>query len=168
MSHAIHQASIAVMDKMIAALSRILTKAEHWADGRKISHEVILQARLAPDMFPLVKQVQIATDFAKGTASRLAGVEVPSWPDTERSFAELQARLQKTRDYIAGFTAERLAGAETRPVSIKIGGEPMTFDGADYLNFLALPNFYFHLTTAYAILRHNGLDLGKGDYMGRT
>lgn len=168
MTPAIHTASVSAMDRGIAALGKILTKAEGWADSRKISHDALLQARLAPDMFPLLKQVQLVSDFAKGAAARLAGDEVPAWSDTEKTFAELQARLAKTHDYITGLPAARFADAAARTVSIKIRGEDMSFSGADYLSFMALPNFYFHLTAAYAILRHNGLDIGKFDYMGRA
>lgn len=168
MNPAIHTASVTAMDRGVAALGKILTKAEGWADSRKIQHDALLQARLAPDMFPLAKQVQLVSDFAKGTAARLVGDEPPSWPDTEKTFAELQARLAKTHDYITGIPAARFADAATRTVIFKVRGEEMSFSGADYLSFIALPNFYFHLTAAYAILRHNGLEIGKFDYMGRS
>lgn len=168
MTYAIHTASVTAMDRGISALAKILTKAEGWADSRKIAHDALLQARLAPDMFPLAKQVQLVSDFAKGAAARLVGDEVPAWQDTEKTFAELQARLAKTHDFITSLPASRFADAAGRKVTLKIRGEEMMMTGADYLNFMALPNFYFHLTTAYAILRHNGLDIGKFDYMGRA
>jgi hypothetical protein len=117
-------------------------------------------------MFPLVRQIQIAADFAKGTSARLAGLEVPSFPDTETTFAELQARLAKTQAFIAGLTAEQIDGSEERPITIKGHGRDFHFNGLDYLTGFALPNFYFHLTTAYGILRMSGLDLSKTDYMG--
>ena len=162
-----HKASVLTFDRSTIALAKILTKAETWAESRKIAPEVILNARLAPDMFPLIKQVQLVSDFAKGTAARLAGMEVPSWPDEEKTFADLQARLVKTRTFLTGIPADHFKDSAARSVTIKIRGEELSFSGEDYLHVMALPNFYFHMTTAYTILRHNGLDIGKGDFMGR-
>jgi hypothetical protein len=127
---------------------------------------VLLQSRLACDMFPLVRQVQIACDMAKGGGARLAGVEVPSYPDDEQDFAQLFARIEKTKSFLSSLDKHAFDGSETRKVTIKIGGNPMEFVGQPYLLLFVLPNFYFHLTAAYAILRHNGVPLEKRDFMG--
>ena len=129
--------------------------------------QVFLDARLAPDMFKLTQQVQIATDFAKGASSRLAGREVPRYEDNEASFAELQARIAKTRDYLSTFKPADFEGSEERTVTLKVGGKDVELKGQKYLLDVALPNFYFHVTTAYDILRHNGVPLGKGNFLGR-
>ena len=129
--------------------------------------QVFLDARLAPDMLKLTKQVQIATDFAKGASSRLAGREVPRYEDNEASFAELQARIAKTRDYLATFKPADFEGSEERTVTLKVGGKDVEIKGQKYLLDVAMPNFYFHITTAYDILRHNGVPLGKGNFLGR-
>ena len=118
-------------------------------------------------MFKLIQQVQIATDFAKGASSRLAGREVPRYEDNEASFAELQARIAKTRDYLATFKPAEFEGAEERTVTLKVGGKDVEIKGQKYLLDVAMPNFYFHITTAYDILRHNGVPLGKGNFLGR-
>ncbi len=167
MALSMYHASIPVLMRMLGNLSAILHKAEAYASERKIEPSVLLNARLAPDMLPLVSQVQIATDNAKGCAARLAGLEVPSYADTESSFAELQARLDKTLAFISGIEAAQLDGSETRAVTLKFPSMELHFNGQDYLLGFVLPNFYFHVTTAYAILRHNGLDIGKMDYLGR-
>lgn len=161
-----YQASVPVLDKLLGNLSGILTKAATWAETRKIDPAVLVNARLAPDMFPLVKQVQIACDFAKGAPARLAGVEPPKFEDNETSFAELQARIEKTRKVLAGFTAAQIDGSEGRQIKLKFGPREMEFTGLVYLLNAVMPNFYFHYTMTYAILRHNGLDLAKGDYIG--
>jgi hypothetical protein len=160
--------SVPVFAHFLKALGKVLKKAEAHCEAKKIDPNVLLQARLYPDMLPLVRQVQIACDFAKGAAARLAGAEVPSYPDEERSFADLQARIAKTQDFIATFNSEQFKDAAARTVSLKIGGQDMSFKGAEYLDRVVLPNFYFHLSTAYGILRHNGVELGKGDFMGRN
>jgi uncharacterized protein len=162
----LHAASVPVFAQHLAALSNILRKAEAHAAARKVSDETMLGLRLAPDMFTLARQVQIACDFAKNTAGRLAGQELPRFADEEKSFAELQARIEKTKAYVEGLPAAAFAGAEGRDISFPIGGKPMSLRGDIYLNHFALPNFYFHATAAYAILRGNGVDLGKGDFMG--
>jgi len=161
-----YQASIPAFQKMLTNLTGILVKAEAYAEARKIDPAVLLSTRIFPDMFPLVKQVQIAADFAKGAGARLAGLEVPSFPDTEATFAELRERLAKTQAFLSTLTPEQIDGSEERPITIKGHGMEFHFKGLDYLTSFALPNFYFHLTTAYAILRGSGLDLGKGDFMG--
>jgi hypothetical protein len=119
-------------------------------------------------MFPLSRQVQIACDFAKGATARLAGVEVPNWGDNEKTFADLKERARKTLDYVQGFKPAQIDGSEAREVAIKIAGNPVTFKGQAYLVQFVLPNFFFHATTAYAILRHNGVELGKRDFMGQV
>ncbi|QKE63364.1 DUF1993 family protein [Aquipseudomonas campi] len=166
MSLSMYQASIPVFVRMFGNLSAILDKAAAYADAKKIDPAVLLNARLAPDMHPLTRQVQIASDAVKGCAARLAGVEIPSYADTESSFAELQARIQKTVDFLKGFSPAQIDGSEGREVVLKFPGAEMKFTGQDYLQHFVLPNFYFHVTTAYAILRHNGLAIGKMDYLG--
>jgi uncharacterized protein len=166
MTISMYQASAPAFDKMLANLGAILGKAATWAEGRKIDPAVLMGARLAPDMFPLTRQVQIACDFAKGTCARLAGVEPPKYDDNEASLADLQARIARTRQYISTFKAPQIDGSEERPVKFKAGTRELDFKGQAYLTAFALPNFYFHYTMAYAILRHNGLDLTKPDYIG--
>ena len=169
MTISMYQASIPVFQKLLDNLDLQLDKAAADATARKIDPSVFLQARLAPDMFALTRQIQIAADFAKGTAARLAGLEVPKWDDNEASIADLKARIKKTTDYIAGFKAGQIDGSEGRDVTFKGGGGDMHFKGQDYLLGFAMPNFYFHYTMAYAILRHNGVAVGKKDFVaGRT
>ncbi|WP_252275382.1 DUF1993 domain-containing protein [Pseudomonas subflava] len=167
MSLSLYQASVPVFVRMFGNLSAILDKAVADAEARKIDPSVLLNARLAPDMHPLTRQVQIASDAAKGCAARLSGVEVPSFPDTESSFAELQARIAKTLDFLKSLSPEQIDSGAGREVVIKVPGSELKFSGEDYLLHFVLPNFYFHVTTAYAILRHNGLGIGKMDYLGR-
>jgi hypothetical protein len=161
-----YQASVPVLDKLLGNLSAILAKAATWAESRKIDPAVLINARLAPDMFPLVKQVQIACDFAKGAPARLSGTEPAKFEDNETTFADLQARIEKTRKVLAGFNAAQIDGSEGRQIKLKFGPREMEFTGLVYLLNAVLPNFYFHYTMTYAILRHNGLDLSKGDYVG--
>ncbi|MEN9409618.1 MAG: hypothetical protein RL216_1592 [Pseudomonadota bacterium] len=161
-----HHRSIAVYDRFLGNLSKLLTKAEAHCTARNIKPEAMLTFRLFPDMFPFVKQVQLSCDFAARAAARLAGEEPKSFPDTETSFAELQDRIAAARGYIAGFDPARYEGAETRDIRIKIRGNEVTMDGETFLNLYSLPQFYFHIATAYNILRHNGVEVGKGDYMG--
>ena len=162
----IYDQVVPVMHRMLSNLSAILQKAESYAQARKIDPSALLQARLAPDMFTFTRQVQLATDFAKATPSRLAGVEIPKWEDKEQGFAELQARIQRALDFLGGFKREQFTGAETRAIEIKTPTRTLNFNGKDYVLNYALPNFYFHLTMAYAVLRHNGLEIGKLDYLG--
>ena len=162
-----YDVSVPVFSERLRALAIVLTKAEANATERKIDPQVFLTARLAPDMLTFTKQVQIATDHAKGAPSRLAGREVPRYEDNEASFAELQARIGKTRDYLATFKPAEFEGSEERSVMLKIGGNDIEFKGQKYLLDVAMPNFYFHITTAYAIMRHNGVPLGKGNFLGR-
>ncbi len=168
MSLSLYQASVPQFVRMFGNLSAILDKAAAYADARKIDQGVLLNARLAPDMHPLTRQVQIASDAAKGCVARLAGVDVPSFADTESSFAELQARITKTLDFIKTLTPEQVASGEGRKITLKVPGSELKFSGQDYLLHFVLPNFYFHITTAYAILRHNGLEVGKMDFLGRA
>jgi hypothetical protein len=166
MSLSMYQASIPVFIRNLNNLSAILTKAEANALARKIDPDVFVNARLAPDMFALARQIQIATDAVKGGTARLAGVEVPSFPDTEKTFPELQARIAKIIDFLKTFKAQQIDGSEERKITLKVGGQEMTFSGQVYLLNFVLPNLFFHITTTYAILRHNGVDLGKKDYLG--
>ncbi|MFN7834281.1 MAG: DUF1993 family protein [Burkholderiaceae bacterium] len=166
MSLSMYQASIPVFAHALTSLSDLLSKAEAHASVKKIEPGVLLNARLYPDMFALVRQVQIACDVVKGGAARLAGVELPSFPDTETTFAELQARVRKTIDYVKSISAEHIDGSESRSISLKVGPNDLRFDGQSYLLKFVLPNLYFHTTTVYAILRHNGVEIGKKDYLG--
>lgn len=168
MSLSLYQASVPVFVRMFGNLSAILDKAAAYAEARKIDPAVLLNARLAPDMHPLTRQIQIASDAVKGCAARLAGVEVPSFADSESSFAELQARIAKTLEFVNSLTSAQIDSGEGREVVLKFPGAELKFKGEDYLLHFVLPNFYFHITTAYAILRHNGLDIGKMDYLGRV
>jgi uncharacterized protein len=163
-----YDASVATMTHFLGSLSRFLKKALAHAEAKKIDPPALLEARLFPNMFTLIRQVQIVTDHAKGAGARLAGIAVPSFEDNEKTFDQLQARIAKTIDFLGTLKKEQFNDAATRQVSLKVGGSDMTFTGAEYLSRFALPNFHFHMTTAYAILRHNGVELGKGDYMGRT
>ena len=167
MSLSMYHASIPVFVRMLGNLSAILHKAEAYATERKIEPGVLLGARLAPDMHPLVRQLQIATDSVKGCAARLAGIEVPRYEDSENSFAEVQARIGKTQAFLQSIAAAQIDGSEDKPITLNFPGMELKFSGQDYLLNFVLPNFYFHLTTAYAILRHNGLAIGKMDFLGR-
>ena len=166
MSTNLHQESVSVFVQYLTSLSTLLTKAAAHAEARKIDPSVFVGARIAPDMFPLSRQVQIATDHAKGASARLAGVDAPSFADTETSFPELQQRITKTLDYIKGLKPAQFDGASDRDVTLTIAGQKMTWKGAIYLSHFALPNFFFHCTATYTILRHNGVDIGKRDFMG--
>ena len=149
-------------------LDAILDKAAASAEARKFDPAVLLNARLAPDMFPLTRQVQIACDFAKGIMARLGGIENPKFEDKETSIPELKERIAKTLAFVRSVPEAGFAGAETREITIQAGPNTFTFAGMPYLFGYALPNFHFHMTTAYAILRHNGVDLGKRDYIGQV
>ena len=166
MAFTIYRASVPVFCRMLTNLGAILDKAVADAEERKIDPAVFVTARLAPDMLALARQVQVATDTAKGCGARLAGIEVPGFADTEATFPELKARIDKTVAFLEGVPADKLEGSEDRIVTIKIRGNDVSFSGADYLANFAMPNFYFHVTTAYAILRHNGVKVGKPDFLG--
>ena len=162
----IYSMSVPVFAKTLGYLSAILDKAAAHAEAKKIDPSVLLAARLYPDMFPLTKQVQVACDFAKGTVARLAGEEPPKYDDNETTIEALKARIARTVDYVQGFQAARFAGAEERDVQMKIRDQTLSFKGLPYLAHMALPNFFFHAATAYDILRHNGVELGKRDFIG--
>ncbi len=166
MSLTLYQASIPVFIRMLGNLSAILDKAAAHAEAKKIDPAVFINARLAPDMYPLSRQIQIATDLVKGCAARLAGVEVPSYPDNEATFPDLQARIAKTVAFLHSVSAEQINGSEEREVALKMRDKDIHLLGQPYLLNFALPNFYFHVTAAYAILRHNGVEIGKMDYAG--
>ncbi|MDW7664132.1 MAG: DUF1993 family protein [Nitrosomonadaceae bacterium] len=166
MSLSMYQASIPVFIFMLENLSKILDKANVHAETKKIDSTIFVNGRLAPDMFPLSRQVQIATDIVKGCAARLAGIEVPRYEDNEISFSELQNRIIKTRVFIEGFSASQIDGSEARAITLKFGSKELSFLGQAYLLKFVLPNFFFHLTTVYAILRHSGVEVGKTDYTG--
>ena len=150
----------------LGALAGILDKAEQHAADKGFDPAVLVQARLAPDMYPLARQVQIVSDTAKGAVARLAAMEAPSFEDSETTLAALEDRVTRTAAFIRSVTPEAIDGSEARPIEIKARTRTMSFVGQDYLLGFALPNFYFHLTTAYAILRHNGVAIGKMDYLG--
>lgn len=166
MSISIYDASVVTVRRMLVNLGNILDKAAAHIESRKLDPNALLQARLFPDMFTLTRQVQIACDFAKGAGARLAGVEVPKHEDNETSFSELQARIAKTIDFLDAITPAQLEGSETREVLFPLRGKVLKVNGADFLLKLVLPNLYFHITTAYGILRHNGVELGKPDFIG--
>ncbi|WP_166360233.1 DUF1993 domain-containing protein [Pseudomonas akapageensis] len=167
MSISLYAASVPVFKQMLTALSGVLAKAEAHATAKKIDPNALLQARLYPDMFPLTRQVQIAVDFAKGVSARLAGVEVPSYPDTEQTFAELQDLLKKVLAFVDGIKPEQIDGQEGREIVTRPGTDKeKRFTGQSYLLSYGLPQFFFHVTTTYAILRHNGVEVGKRDFMG--
>lgn len=166
MTLSMYQASVPVFLRTLAALSGILDKAAAHAAQRKIEPSVLLNTRLFPDMFPLLRQVQLAADFAKGASARLAGIEVPKFADTESTFDELRARIAKTVDFVKTLKPVQIEGSEARDITIPIGGQPQSFKGQPYLLHFALPNFFFHATTAYDILRHCGVEVGKRDFIG--
>lgn len=167
MTISMYDFSVAVFSARLKALASVLSLAEQNAADRKIDPQVFLTARLAPDMFALTRQVQIATDHAKGAPSRLAGREVPKYEDNESSFEELHARIAKTLDHLATFSAADLDGSEERTIELRLAGREVSLSGLQYLLHAAMPNFYFHITTAYDILRHNGVPLGKSIFLGR-
>ncbi|WP_395671644.1 DUF1993 family protein [Phenylobacterium sp.] len=168
MSLTLHQASAPVFAKGLKGLATVLRKAAAHAEAKGFDPAALLQARLFPDMFPLVRQVQICTDFAKGPIARLAGEEPPAWNDDETTFEQLIARVEKAAAFVAAFGPDRIDGAEDRDITLVRRGETSVVKGQTYLLEQAIPNFYFHLTTAYAILRHNGVEVGKKDYLGLT
>jgi hypothetical protein len=167
MSLTMYSASVPAFQRMLGNMLNWLDKAEAHAVARKFDSVNYLGLRLAPDMLPFNRQIQIASDGAKGCVARLAGVEVPKWDDTEATLAELRARVARTLDYVQGFDAGQIDGSEGREIVLPTRqGEPLRFTGETYLKHFVLPNFYFHATTAYALLRHAGVELGKRDYLG--
>jgi uncharacterized protein len=161
-----YQASAPRFTNTLKNLSGILDKAQVYAEAKKIDPTVLTSFRLYPDMLPMSRQVQIATDTAKGALARLAGAEIPKYEDTEQTFAELKARIAKTIDFINTFKPAQIDGTEDKEVVLKLGSSETKFTGMQYLLGFAQPNFYFHVTTAYDILRHNGVEIGKRDYIG--
>lgn len=166
MTIAVYDMTVPIFTRMLTNLQAIMDKADTNASERKFDAKVLCDMRLAPDMIPFRGQVMIATDHVKGCVCRLAGREVPSWPDTEQTLPELKARIQKALDLLGTITPEELEGSEARQVTLKLRGEEVVLAGQEYLTRMALPNFFFHVTTAYAILRHAGVPLGKRDYIG--
>ena len=167
MSITMYQTTVPVLVRALTNLSGVLKKGADHAKERNIAEEVLLNTRITPDMFPLIRQVQIATDMAKGAGFRLAGQEAPAMADDETTFEQLQARITKVIDMLKGFTPEQIDGSETRDIVLKMRSGEMHFKGQAYLLGFVLPNVYFHCTTAYAILRAAGAELGKPDFMGK-
>jgi uncharacterized protein len=168
MSNMMYRASVSAFDRHLASMQEYLAKGAGYAVDKKLDDAVITQMRIYPDMFPLARQIMIACDFAKGASARLAGVEIPKYEDSEKTFAELQARAQKTRDFLATLKPEQFDGSETKKITLTIGGNPVELIGEPYLFNFAVPNFYFHSTTAYNLLRHAGVPVGKGDFVSRN
>jgi len=167
MSLTMYSASVPAFVRLLGNLRTILEKAAAHAESRKLEPAALVGFRLFPDMFPLSRQVQIATDMMKGCAARLAGVEPPRYEDSETTFAELVARIDKTLAYLNGFTPAQIDGSEDKAIQLKSPRGEMNFTGQQYLLTFVLPNAYFHVTTAYNILRHNGVEIGKQDFLGR-
>ena len=167
MSHSLYTASVPLFTQMLGSLDGLLVKAEQHATERKIEPEALLQARLFPDMFPFYRQVQIACDFARGISARLAGAEVPTYAVDEHGFAELRTLVAESLAFIRGFDAEQFECSGEREIVTRPGTpKERRFSASDYLYAYGLPQFFFHVTTAYALLRHNGVEVGKRDYMG--
>ena len=166
MSISVYDQSIARMSHMLHNLDNIVSKAEAYAEENDVDPATLLRARLFPTMRDFIFQVQVATDMAKGCAARLTGTDVPKWSDDEETFADVHARIGKALEFLASFTPEQFADCETRELELKLGSHMVKFTGQSYLLGFVLPNFYFHSTTAYNLLRHNGLRLGKRDFLG--
>jgi len=168
MGLSMHSASAPVFVRMLGNLLAWLDKAQAHAEMRKFDANNFVGLRLAPDMLPFARQIQIASDTAKGCMARLAGVEIPKWEDNETTLAELRTRVQRTIDYVNGFSAAQIDGSDEREILLpQRSGEPLKFSGESYLKHYVLPNVYFHLTVAYALLRHGGVEIGKRDFLGR-
>jgi hypothetical protein len=167
MNISMYQASVPPIIQSLNSLIAILEKGAAHAAAKKIDPTVLINSRLYPDMLPLSKQVQIASDITRRGAARLAGLEAPAMKDHETTFPELIQRLQKTIDYLNTLTANQIDGSESKTIVLPIGKESMTFEGWPYLFYFILPNLYFHVTTAYNILRHSGVELGKMDFLGK-
>ena len=166
MAVSMYDISVAAFSRTLKNLSGILDKAIAYAAAKKFDGKVLVEARLFPDMFPLSSQVRIACDFAKGCSGRLAGVEVPKHEDNESTLEELQARIAKTLDFLGTIKPQQLQGSDERTITHEMRVQTLKMPGLQYLSGFALPNFYFHATTAYVLLRHNGLELGKRDFIG--
>jgi uncharacterized protein len=166
MTISMYQASAPRFACMLTNLAAILDKAQAHVDTRKLEPTAFTEFRLYPDMFPMKRQVQVACDTAKGAVARLAGVDIPKHEDNEQTLAELKARVAKTIDFVNSFEPAQIDGSENREIALRLGGHSVRFSGIQYLLGFALPNFYFHVVTAYDILRHNGVELVKRDYIG--
>jgi hypothetical protein len=167
MTSAMYTSSVPVFKQLLSALKAILAQASAHAAARSIEPDAFLQARLYPDMFPLIKQVQIATDFARGVSARLAGVDVPSFEGKEQSFSDLDGLLAQTLEFLDSVTPAQFVGSETKEIVLRPGTpKEKKLGGQAYLSNYGLPQFLFHVTTAYALLRHNGVPIGKRDFMG--
>lgn len=166
MTISMYQASVPVFNQMLQSLSGILKKAAVYAESRKIDPSILINSRLYPDMFPLSKQIQIATSAAYRCAARLAGMEPPEFQDNETSFSDLIVRVEKTIEFLKTLKEEQIDGSEDKTINYTLFGKSFSFKGLPFLLHKSLPNFFFHVTTAYAILRHNGLEIGKADYTG--
>ena len=168
MTLSMHQVSVPLIGQMLGSLDAILDKAVAHCEAKKIAPEVLLGYRLAPDMHPLTRQVQMVSDQVKGTLARLAGIDIPAWADEEKTFADLKARIAKTLEFANSIPADKINGTEDKEIVLKFGPTfEMKFTGQQYLLNFFLPNFYFHTSTAYDILRHAGVELGKRDLMGK-
>ena len=159
--------SIPFLLKNLGSITKILKKAEAFCDARKLDKSVVLNLRTYPDMLTLTAQILIMCDQAKGCAARLSGTEIPSYPDVEKTFEEIYARIDKTVDFIKSIDAGKFEGAATRMVSLKVGGKDIELNGSDYLNGAVWPNHYFHMATAHNLIRSIGVEVGKGDFLGR-
>jgi len=167
MSFGMYSASVPVYQRQLTAISKVLDKGSAWAAAKKVDETVIMGTRITPDMLPFSRQVQIACRFAEESVARLAGAEVPKAPENaEKTLADLRVRIASVLDYIKGFDAGKINGSGTREIVLTIGGNPLKLTGEQYLTFMALPNFYFHCTTTYAILRQAGVEIGKRDFLG--
>jgi hypothetical protein len=166
MAISMYQVSIPQFTKMLTNLSNILKKGDEYANAKGLDSKALIEGRLAPDMFPLTKQVQIACDQVKNGMARIAGVEPPTFEDNEETFADLQERIAKTMTFANSLKPEQIDGTETKEIKFSIKEWNFEFVGEQYLLTWIIPNFYFHVTTAYAILRHNGVEIGKTDYLG--
>jgi uncharacterized protein len=167
MSLSMHSASVPVFARMFTSMQVWLNKTQAYAEARKFDPNNFLTLRLAPDMLPLTRQVQICTDGAKGCVARLAGIEVPKWEDTETTLDDVRARISKAHDYVLTFAPAQIDGTEGKEIVLPTrSGEPLRMTGENFLKFFVLPNFYFHATTTYALLRHGGVDIGKKDFLG--
>jgi hypothetical protein len=167
MSITVYDQSIARMSHMLRNLDKLVSKGEAYAEANNIEPSALLQARLFPTMRDFIFQIQVTTDMAKGCAARLAGTDMPKWSDDEETFADVHARIKKSLDFLATFKPEQFEGCETRELEIKLGSHTVNFTGQSYLLGFVLPNFYFHMTTAYNLLRHGGLGLRKRDFLGK-
>ncbi|QQO33009.1 DUF1993 domain-containing protein [Bradyrhizobium diazoefficiens] len=165
MSLSMYDATVPGMVRSLKNLDAILDKAVAYAEGKKVDPTVLVGSRLAFDMLPFSTQIHRATETARGGAARLAQMDIPSFPDEDKTVAELKGRLAKTVAFLESVPMEKFAGAEDRTVTQKLGGNDMTFPAKQYLFGFMIPNFYFHVTTAYAILRHNGVEIGKIDFL---